>query len=103
MSHERCMNGVNRIVNENKSGFNVFPKPSICSLFHLWKDISSFLGMVTYLARFIPDLSTETEKLRKLLRKDTPWEWGKEQSEAFRRLKELVSSDMVVAHFDVEL
>ena len=24
MSHERCMKDVNRIVNENKSGFNVF-------------------------------------------------------------------------------
>ena len=36
VSHERCMKGVKRVVNENKSGFNVFPKPGICSLFHLW-------------------------------------------------------------------
>ena len=59
--------------------------------------------MVTYLARFIPGLSSETEKLRKLLRKDTPWVWEEEQSEAFKKLKDLVSSDLVVVHFDIEL
>ena len=67
------------------------------------KEISSFLGMINYLARFISGLSAETEKLRKLLRPDTPWVWGKEQEDAFKTLKDLVSSDLVVAHFDIEL
>ena len=74
-----------------------FPQPT-CR-----KEISSFLGMVNYLARFIPGLASETDKLRKLLRKDTAWVWGEEQSKAFTRLKNLVSSDLVVAHFDISL
>ena len=74
-----------------------FPQPT-CR-----KEISSFLGMVNYLARFIPGLSSETEELRKLLRQDTPWVWGEKQSSAFKRLKDLVSSDLVVAHFDITL
>ena len=67
------------------------------------KEISSFLGMINYLARFISGLASETEKLRKLLRQDTPWVWGKEQDDAFQNLKELVSSELVIAHFDIEL
>ena len=59
--------------------------------------------MITYLARFVPGLSAETELLRKLLRKDTPWSWGKDEKNAFIRLKNLISSDMVVAHFDTSL
>lgn len=74
-----------------------FPEPT-CR-----KEISSFLGMITYLARFVPGLSAETEVLRKLLRKDTPWSWGKDEKNAFIRLKNLISSDMVVAHFDTSL
>ena len=74
-----------------------FPEPK-CR-----KEISSFLGMINYLARFIPGLSSETEKLRKLLRQDTPWVWGEEQSGAFKRLKELVSSELVIAHFNTSL
>jgi hypothetical protein len=67
------------------------------------KEVSSFLGMITYLAKFIPNLSTETETLRQLLHKDQPWVWGAKQSESFNRLKSLISSDNVVAHFDPNL
>ena len=67
------------------------------------KEVSSFLGMVTYLTRFIPDLSTETTPLRRLLQKDNIWKWGEEQDEGFRRLKELVCSSKVLAHFNSEL
>ena len=79
------------------AAINAFPSPRST------KEVSSFIGMVTYLARFIPNLSTETAPLRNLLRKEVPWKWGKEEEEAFRRLKELVSSSKVVAHFNQSL
>ena len=67
------------------------------------KEISSFLGLINYLAVFIRNLSTETAPLRKLLHKDIEWYWGKEESTTFNKLKNLVSSDLVVAHFDADL
>lgn len=39
------------------------------------KDLLRFLGMITYLSRFIKNLSSETNTLRKLIREDTKWQW----------------------------
>ncbi|UYV69487.1 K02A2.6-like [Cordylochernes scorpioides] len=40
------------------------------------QDLERFLGMITYLGRFIPNLSTLTVVLRNLLKKDVPWNWN---------------------------
>ena len=63
------------------------------------KEISSFLGLVNFFSRFIPNLSTETEPLRRLLRKDVPWQWTEVQANTFKRLKDLISSELVLRHF----
>lgn len=47
--------------------------------------VKRFCGMVQYVSKFIPNLATEIEPLRKLLRKDTPWEWTDECARAFKR------------------
>ena len=75
----------------------IFPQPKNR------KQLSSFLGLVNYLARFIPNLSTETAPLRDLLRKDKEWRWTELEENTFVRLKKLVSSDVVLAHFNEEL
>ena len=49
--------------------------------------VHSFLGLVNFYARFIPDLATVSEHLRGLKRKDVPFSWGKEQEAAFNELK----------------
>ena len=67
------------------------------------KEVASFLGMITYLARFIPNLAEETAPLRKLLRKDIPWKWDQEEENTFLKLKDLVASSKVVAHFNPSL
>ena len=50
-------------------------------------EVRSFLGLVNFCARFIPDLATVSEPLRRLTRKDVPYQWGKEQDKAFNELK----------------
>ncbi|GBN88010.1 Retrovirus-related Pol polyprotein from transposon 412 [Araneus ventricosus] len=59
--------------------------------------------MVTYYSRFIPDVSTITYPLRKLLRKNQKFYWNKECQTAFLKLKEEISSDRVLVPFDPEL
>ena len=39
-------------------------------------EVRSFLGLVNYCGRFIPDLVTISEPLRKLTRKSTTFTWG---------------------------
>ena len=61
-------------------------------------DVRSFLGLVNYWARFIPNFSTVSELLRQLTRTDTKWVWGKAQQRAFNQLKDSLTSDCVMAH-----
>lgn len=65
------------------------------------KQLLRFLGMVTYLAKFIENLSEVTDPLRKLLRKDTEWEWSSDQQSSFEKLKEKLSSAPVLRYYDV--
>jgi len=62
--------------------------------------LKSFLGSVQFYAKFIPRLSTITEPLHHLTKRDTPWKWGAEQEAAFQKLKNLLCQDTVLAHFD---
>jgi len=39
------------------------------------KELRSFLGMITYCSRFIPNFATIIDPLRSLLKKDSDWVW----------------------------
>ena len=53
--------------------------------------VQRFLGMVTYLAKFIPNLSELTAPLRELIAKETVWHWDSRQQQAFQKLKEVIT------------
>ena len=63
-------------------------------------EVRSFLGLVNYCSRFIPDFSTLSDPLRQLTRKDVPWSWTEQHQEAFDKLKSALTSDCVMAHYD---
>lgn len=52
-------------------------------------ELRSFLSMVQSQTEFIPGLAKETEFLRKLVKKNARFQWGKEETQEFRRLKKL--------------
>ena len=60
------------------------------------------LGMINYLGRYIPDLSTVLQPLNKLLGSDVAWTWDVAQVEAYRKVKELVSSAPILTYYDPE-
>ena len=62
------------------------------------KQLKSFLGAIQYLTKFLPRLSEQTEKLRRLLKKDSVWNWGKEQDENFNKIKETLTEEPCLAH-----
>ena len=64
--------------------------------------IQRFLGMVNYVHKFIPNLSSVAEPLRKVLRKDVLWHWEHEQIAAFKQLKDMLSNAPVLAYYDVK-
>ena len=66
-------------------------------------ELRSYLGMLTYYGKFLPNLSTTLHPLLVLLRKDVKWKWGPAQMKAFVATKELLTSDKCLTHFDSTL
>lgn len=65
------------------------------------EEVRSFLGLANYVGKFIPNLATISEPLRRLTKKDVNFEWGAEQQLAFDTLKEQLTSDLLLGYYDV--
>ena len=65
------------------------------------KDLLRFLGMLTYLSRFVPNLSTESRHLRDLTLDKTAWEWTHTAQCEFDRLKALISDIQTLKYYDI--
>ena len=51
-------------------------------------EVRSFLGMVGFSARFIPNFAAIAEPLRAISRQGVPFVWGSEQEASFQELKQ---------------
>ena len=63
-------------------------------------ELRSFLGLLTYYAKFLPNLSTTLAPLHALLRKGSAWKWEADEQAAFDQAKKLLLSSRVLAHYD---
>ncbi|KAJ8366207.1 hypothetical protein SKAU_G00150380 [Synaphobranchus kaupii] len=63
--------------------------------------VRRFLGFVTYLSKFIPNLSEIDAPLRQLTKNDVEFTWDPAQQQAFERLKHLCTHHPVLKYFDV--
>ena len=66
-------------------------------------DLRSFLGLVNYYAKFLPDLATVLAPLYQLLQKHKKWKWNEEQAKSFQEVKDLLKSSRVLMYFDDSL
>ena len=58
------------------------------------------IGMIMYIGRFIPDLSSIIHPLTDLLKADVAWTWDEPQIEAFRTVKEALTKAPVLSFYD---
>ena len=65
--------------------------------------VKSFLGMIGYLSKFIPNYATMTAPLRVLTRKDTEFKWGSHEQRAFDKLKQSITEDTTLCYFSPKL
>ena len=66
-------------------------------------ELRSFLGLVNYYGKFLPDLATTLSPLYSLLQKQKKWVWGRSQAKAFDDVKGLLQSSRVLVHFNDKL
>ena len=63
-------------------------------------EVRSFLGLVNYCHKFIPNYSTVAEPLRRLTKKNCLFAWDKEQRESFIQLKEALINPPVMCFYN---
>lgn len=67
------------------------------------QELRSFLGLLHYYGKFLPNLATVLHPLNDLLRNDSRWNWSQECTTAFESAKSLLVSAPVLAHYDPTL
>ena len=65
--------------------------------------LKSYLGLLSYYGRFIPNMTNTLFPLYRLLKKDVRWRWTNTEEEAFETSKRLLTSTQVLTHFDPNL
>ena len=66
-------------------------------------ELHRFIGMLAYLGKFIPNLSSKTSELRKLLEADGDWNWTQEHSKEFKESQQLLTKSPTLKYFDLNL
>lgn len=66
------------------------------------EEVRSFLGLVNYVGKFIPNLATVTEPLRTLMKQKQKFVWEREQQAAFDELKQHILNPATLGYFDVD-
>ena len=62
--------------------------------------LRSFLGLINYYAKFLPNLSSTLSPLYRLLKKKVKWAWTEAQREAFKTAKQQLTAPCLLAHYN---
>ena len=83
-------------VEDKVSAIKGAPRPTNVS------ELKSFVGMLNYYGKFVPDLSSKLSPLYALLHHATTWRWTRECENSFQYAKNVLSGDNVLVHYDKE-
>nr|XP_055038341.1 uncharacterized protein K02A2.6-like [Misgurnus anguillicaudatus] len=65
--------------------------------------LRSFLGLLTYYAKFVPNLANRLKPLHELLNKSSKWEWTKQCEKSFNEVKTALAQSDALTHFNPAL
>ncbi|XP_064215678.1 retrovirus-related Pol polyprotein from transposon 297 [Tribolium castaneum] len=91
LGHILTINGI-KADPEKVSAIRNFPVPQKT------KHVRAFLGLCNFYRKFCARYSAATQDLNKLLRKGEKWRWGRNEQEAFDRVKDLFL-EAVLLHY----
>ena len=67
------------------------------------QELRSFLGLINYYGKFIPNAASILAPLNKLLCKDAEWKWSAQCQQSFEQAKKTLASTDVLTHYDPSL
>ena len=94
--HEIDAEGLHK-TQDKVNAVNNAPQPTNVS------QMRSFLGLINYYHRFLPNLATILHPLNRLLEKNKPWVWTADCENAFNKAKTLITSKEVLTHYNPDL
>ncbi|XP_053690842.1 uncharacterized protein K02A2.6-like [Sabethes cyaneus] len=62
--------------------------------------VRSFLGAINFYGKFVPNMRQLRYPLDNLLKNETKFRWSTECQQAFERFKQILSSDLLLTHYD---
>ena len=65
--------------------------------------LQSFLGLINYYRKFVPNMASLAHPLYNLLKNDVIWDWSEKCVESFKKLKEIMASDNILVHYNPAL
>ena len=93
LGHTLSAEGIRPLLNKVEAILNA-PNPTNVS------ELKSFLGMLNFYGKFLPNLATELSPLYGLLHHNTAWNWSKKCEKAFLYAKKLFNEDNVLVHYN---
>ena len=66
-------------------------------------ELRSFLGMINYYSKLIPNLATTLHLLHALLKDGVKWHWSEECAKSFTEVKNHLIEALVLVHYDPKL
>ena len=66
-------------------------------------ELRSFLGLINYYGKFIPNAATILAPLNELLSKDAKWKWDQRCQKSFEQAKQTLTSNKVLMHYNPSL
>ena len=76
------------------AAISLFPTPKNAT------DVRSFLGLAQFLARFLPDLTALSMRMRELTKAKIHFNWLPAHQEDFDKLKQILTGPLIVKHFN---
>ena len=67
---------------------------------HNANELRSFLGIINYYGKFMPNVSTKLASLYGLLQKEAKWQCGSKQAKPFQDAKNALQDDTLLVHYD---
>ena len=103
---ERCLNELSflgHIVSRDgiKPDKKLVDKVMNISVPRTKKEVERFMGIVNFYATKIPNFASICEPINKLRRSSMPFVWNSDQEQAFKMVKKVLCSDLIVKPFSV--
>lgn len=64
------------------------------------EQLRQVLGLINYVGKFLPGLSTTLHPITNLLKRESAWIWGEPQEQAFNKAKTMLMTAPALSYYD---